>query len=55
MSNLYRVLESQFPRAPDRCAFETPDGRYYTFDDLRAGSAKIANWLASLGIARGSR
>jgi malonyl-CoA/methylmalonyl-CoA synthetase len=55
MSNLYRVLESQFPRAPGRCAFETPDGRYYTFDDLRAGSAKIANWLASLGIARGSR
>ncbi|MBU6142910.1 MAG: malonyl-CoA synthase [Betaproteobacteria bacterium] len=55
MSNLYRVLESQFPRTPDRCAFETPDGRYYTFDDLRAGSAKIANWLVSLGIARGSR
>ncbi|NBW00243.1 MAG: malonyl-CoA synthase [Betaproteobacteria bacterium] len=55
MSNLYRVLESQFPRSTDTCAFETPDGRYYTFDDLRAGSAKIANWLASLGIARGSR
>jgi malonyl-CoA/methylmalonyl-CoA synthetase len=55
MSNLYQLLESRFPTTPNTCAFETPDGRYYTFDDLRAGSAKIANWLASLGIPRGSR
>lgn len=55
MSNLYRILESQFPKAAGACAFETVDGRYYTFDDLRAGSAKLANWLASLNIPRGSR
>ena len=55
MSNLYRILESQFPKATGACAFETADGRYYTFDDLRAGSAKLANWLASLNIPRGSR
>ena len=55
MSNLYQILEAQFPKTPDTCAFETPEGRYYTFDDLRAGSAKIANWLTGLGIPRGSR
>ncbi|MBU3724168.1 MAG: AMP-binding protein [Burkholderiaceae bacterium] len=55
MSNLYQILEARFPKAPETCAIETEDGRYYTFDDLRAGSAKIANWLTSLGIARGSR
>lgn len=55
MHNLYQILESRFPKAADRCAFETLDGRYYTFDDLRAGSAKIAHWLTSLKIPKGSR
>ena len=55
MSNLYQLLESSFPKNPNACAFETVDSRYYTFDDLRFGSAKIANWLTSLGVARGSR
>jgi len=55
MSNLYQLLESNFPKTPGSCAFETLDGRYYTFDDLRFGSAKIANWLTSLGVAKGSR
>jgi malonyl-CoA/methylmalonyl-CoA synthetase len=55
MSNLYQVLESRFPKQSDACAFETPDGKRYTFDDLRHASAKIANWLVSLDIARGSR
>lgn len=57
--NLYQQLESCFPKGsgtvPDPCAFETPDGRRYTFDDLRHASAKIANWLVSLNIAPGSR
>jgi malonyl-CoA/methylmalonyl-CoA synthetase len=55
MHNLYQILESRFPKAANRCAFETLDGRYYTFDDLRAGSAKIAHWLTSLNIPKGSR
>ncbi len=62
MTNLYQVLESGFPQVsgtagtvPDTCAFETPDGKRYTFDDLRHASAKIANWLVSLNIPRGSR
>jgi malonyl-CoA/methylmalonyl-CoA synthetase len=57
--NLYQQLESCFPKGSgtvsDTCAFETLDGRCYTFDDLRHASAKIANWLVSLNIARGSR
>jgi malonyl-CoA/methylmalonyl-CoA synthetase len=55
VSNLYSVLESGFPKAGCACAFETPEGKRYTFDDLRHASAKIANWLTSLAIARGSR
>ncbi len=55
MSNLYQVLESRFPKHSGACAFETLDGKRYTYDDLRHASAKIANWLVSLGIARGSR
>ena len=55
MHNLYQILESRFPKARNCCAFETVDSRYYTFDDLRAGSAKIANWLTSLQIPLGSR
>ena len=55
MSNLYQLLESRFPKTPNTCAFETPDGRFYTFDDLRSGSAKIANYLTSLNIPLGSR
>ena len=55
MNNLYQILESRFPKTTDACAFETLDGRYYTFDDLRHGSAKIANWIASLKLPRGSR
>lgn len=55
MSNLYTLLEQHFPKAKNTCAIETLDGSYYTFDDLRAGSAKVANWLTSMGLQKGSR
>ncbi len=55
MKNLYTLLESRFPKAENTCAVETLDGRYYTFDDLRAGSARMANWIASLNLPAGSR
>ena len=55
MKNLYTLLESRFPKAKNTCAVETLDGRYYTFDDLRAGSARMANWIASLNLPAGSR
>jgi malonyl-CoA/methylmalonyl-CoA synthetase len=55
MKNLYTLLESRFPKTKNTCAIETLDGRYYTFDDLRAGSARMANWIASLNLPAGSR
>jgi malonyl-CoA/methylmalonyl-CoA synthetase len=55
MKNLYTLLESRFPKAKNTCAVETLDGRYYTFDDLRAGSARMANWITSLKLPAGSR
>jgi malonyl-CoA/methylmalonyl-CoA synthetase len=55
MSNLYSILEKNFPKTKNTCAVETADGRYYTFDDLRDGSGRIANWLASLNLPVNSR
>jgi malonyl-CoA/methylmalonyl-CoA synthetase len=55
MSNLYSILEKNFPKSNNTCAVETIDGDYYTFDDLRAGSARIANGLASVDLPAGSR
>jgi len=55
MGNLYQLLVSGFPRDRGRCAFETHDGRYFTFGDIEQGSAKIANWIASLDLPPASR
>jgi malonyl-CoA/methylmalonyl-CoA synthetase len=55
MANLYQLLVSRFPRDRSNCAFETPDGRYYTFGDIEQGSARIANWIASLNLPAASR
>jgi malonyl-CoA/methylmalonyl-CoA synthetase len=57
--NLYQILESGFPSEGDACAIEAEDrdGRalYYTWDDLRSSSAKLAHLLRSLGLRRGDR
>ena len=57
--NLYAVLSAGFPSTRDACAIEalTADGppRYYTWGDLEAATAKLANLLASLKLPAGSR
>ncbi|MEZ5728663.1 MAG: malonyl-CoA synthase [Burkholderiaceae bacterium] len=53
--NLYAVLERRFPAEGHGCAIETEEGLYYSWDDLRHASARIANLLASLGMKKGAR
>jgi malonyl-CoA/methylmalonyl-CoA synthetase len=50
--NFYALIESRLPRDLDDTAIETHDGLLYTWRDLHYGSARIAGWLASLGLAR---
>ena len=49
--NLYALIESRMPRDLAATCLETPDGLVYSYRDLRFGSARIAGWLASLGLA----
>lgn len=54
-ANLYALFRSRFPADLDDCWLETEDGLYYSWRDLERGTAKIANLLASLDLAPGSR
>ncbi len=53
--NLYTLLESGFPSDRSTVCLEVPGGRDRTWREIEAGSARLAGWLASLGIAPGSR
>ena len=48
--NLYALIESRMPRDLGVDCLQTPDGQVYSYRDLHYGSARIAGWLASLGI-----
>ncbi|NQX88533.1 MAG: AMP-binding protein [Halioglobus sp.] len=52
--NLYTTYRSRFPD-PARCLLTTPDGIAYTYADAERESARIANALMALGLARGDR
>ncbi len=53
--NLYSLLESGFPQDRHTICLEVPGGRDRTWSEIEQGSARMANWLASLGIPLGSR
>jgi len=53
--NLFDMLVQGFKRRMKDCAIETEDHRYYSFDDLLRGSGRMAHWLASLQLPKGSR
>ena len=53
--NLYAVLESGFPADRSAICLEVPGGRDRTWSELERGSARLAHWLASLGLPLGSR
>lgn len=56
-ANLFSALRAAFPQDLDSVAIEVADseGRVYTWRDLDRGTARLANWLASLQLAPGAR
>jgi malonyl-CoA/methylmalonyl-CoA synthetase len=53
--NLYALIESRLPRDLTLPCIETADGSIYSWRDLHYASARIAGWLASLGLPRDAR
>lgn len=54
-SNIYQALRAAFPSDLGSTAVETNNGLIYTWSDLDAGSAKLANFLQSLDLPPGAR
>lgn len=53
--NLYTHFHKAFAGHLAEVAIETDDARRWTFGDLHAQSAQMANWLLSLGLKPGDR
>ena len=53
--NLYALFQAAFGPTPERLAIETDQGQQYTFGDIDQLTARMANWLQSLGLQRGDR
>jgi malonyl-CoA/methylmalonyl-CoA synthetase len=53
--NLYQALREAFPSDLDSTALQTDSGLFYTWRDVDAGSAKLANFLQSLDLPPGAR
>ncbi|QIM47759.1 malonyl-CoA synthase [Pusillimonas sp. DMV24BSW_D] len=53
-ANLYAILASGFPADRNTVAIETPS-RQYSYGDIEQTSARLAAYLASLGMAPGER
>ncbi len=54
-ANLYALFASRFPADKSACCIETHEGCYYSWDDLERATARIANLLQSLNLAKGAR
>ena len=53
--NIYSVFQSRFPADRGAPAIESADGHPITYADLERESARLAAWLASLGVKAGDR
>ncbi len=53
--NLYARFHQAFAHAMGEVAIETDDGQRWTFADLHAQSAQMANWLQAQGVRPGDR
>jgi malonyl-CoA/methylmalonyl-CoA synthetase len=55
MSNLYSRFHEAFKTSLNDIAIETDEGQRWTFAELDAQSARMANWLGSLALPTGAR
>jgi malonyl-CoA/methylmalonyl-CoA synthetase len=53
--SMYHLIETSIARAPDRTAFELPDGTGVTYADLGRQVARMANAIAAAGGSPGDR
>ena len=53
--NLYRQFEAEFPADRQSVLLQTVDGRSFSYADAHRESARIANYLLSLGAVAGDR
>ena len=53
--NLYAILASRFPRHRDAPCMILPDGRVWTYGDVKRASARMARLITALGLKPGDR
>jgi malonyl-CoA/methylmalonyl-CoA synthetase len=53
--NVYSLLTSRFPTNNQSVCLQIPGGRDRTWDEIEKGSARMASWIASLGLDEGAR
>lgn len=51
--NLYQQFETAFPADTSAVLLQTADGRVYSYADAQRESARIANYLTTLGSQNG--
>jgi len=54
MNHLFDLIRTRMPALEKRC-IETEDGKVFTYGDVVAGSARLANALIQLGVEPGDR
>jgi len=54
MANLYTIMSQRFLEGADRVVMQTENGDW-TYAQLHALTGRMANWLSSLGLAKGAR
>ncbi|MEE8387843.1 MAG: malonyl-CoA synthase [Acidiferrobacterales bacterium] len=53
--NIVTLFESRYPSDPSRTFIETASGHIYSYSNLEAASARIANFLINIGVNKGDR
>jgi malonyl-CoA/methylmalonyl-CoA synthetase len=53
--NVYSLLTSRFPTNNQSVCLQIPGGRDRTWDEIEKGSARMASWIATLGLDEGAR
>jgi malonyl-CoA/methylmalonyl-CoA synthetase len=54
-NNIYTIFEQHFPASRAAICIETPDGNTYSYADVESEAARLAHFLAALGLQKGDR